>query len=159
MRPRFQLLSLAMNAEPTTDRTVAPDEILQMCCGATGVRRVHRELSRSPRAFFRCKRSGDSRDCRQRGEAGGSRSVRRGAVLAPVLFTGSRARGLSRRVPHRVRAPSASIATTLALFVHPAGRNTPGVVRASPTRSGSLRDTVARYGLHPDLPAINLEVL
>jgi hypothetical protein len=52
MRPRFQPVTLTMGAEPTTDGTVVPDETLQMGCGAGGVRRVHRELSRSPRAFF-----------------------------------------------------------------------------------------------------------
>ena len=52
MRPRFQLVTLTMGAEPTTDRTVVPDETLQMCCGAARVRRVYRELSRSPRALF-----------------------------------------------------------------------------------------------------------
>jgi hypothetical protein len=31
MRPRFQLVTLTMGAEPTTDVTVAPDETLQMC--------------------------------------------------------------------------------------------------------------------------------
>jgi hypothetical protein len=60
------------------------------------------------------------------------------------------------RVPPRVRAPSAFIATTLALFVHPAGRNRPGcrpcqphALRLFPRHRGPLRTAARLAGDQP----------
>ena len=77
----------AMAAEPTTDRTEGQTKPFR-CVVVPRCRRVHRELSRSPRALFPMQAECETlANCRQRGEADGSRlSGGRGACSGP--FTG-----------------------------------------------------------------------